>query len=148
MKPNFTGMQFNSVEDIDKLIEAIEKMPENPNKENSFLKAEVIRRSKMLEALHALRKEADEIVAQEKERQEAEVVKSENDEIEAALERAKQLVKTKKREVTSSIRKQSSSYYGGCSGESRSSESRGSSIIHPSWGYSSGESRCDGESRW
>ena len=35
MKLDFTGMKFNNIEDIDQLIEAIEKMPENPNKQNA-----------------------------------------------------------------------------------------------------------------
>lgn len=147
MKPNFKGMKFNCVEDIDGLIEAIEKMPENPNKQNTFMKAEATRRAKMLEALRELRKEADEIAEKEKERKEAEAVREENDAIEEALEKAKQLIKTKKREVTVPVRKTSSFYYGGSSGESRSSESRSSSIGY-CWGYDSGESRCDGESRW
>ncbi|MCI8544723.1 MAG: hypothetical protein HFH09_00655 [Bacilli bacterium] len=136
MKLDFTGMKFNNIEDIDQLIEAIEKMPENSNKQNAYMKAEVTRRTKMLEALRELRKEADEIAKEEKEKQEAEEVRAENDEIEKALERAKQLIKTKKMEVSTPVCKKSSSYYGG---ESRSSS-------HYSWGYSSGESR--GESRW
>lgn len=148
MKPDFTSMQFNSVEDIDQLIETIEKMPENPNKQNTFMKAEVTRRTKMLEALRELRKEADVLAEKEKERQEAEEVKEENDAIEEALERAKQLVKTKKKKVSTPVRKTSSSYYGGCSSESRSSESRSTGMSYGGWGYSSGESRCDGESRW
>lgn len=136
-------MKFNNIEDIDQLIEAIEKMPENPNKQNTYMKAEVTRRAKMLEALRVLRKEADEIAKEEKKRQEAEEVRAENDEIEKALERAKQLIKTKKMEVSAPVCKKSSPYYGG---ESRSSESR--SFSYYSWGYDSGESRCDGESRW
>lgn len=130
MKPDFRQMTFNSVEDIDKLIEAIEKMPENPNKQNIFVQKELSKREKMLQELKELRKEADVIAQQEEERKKAEVIRDENDEIEMALDRAKQLIKTKKAEVKRPLRTITSSY-GSESWSSYSSESR----------YGSGESR-------
>ena len=74
MKPDFTSMNFNSVEDIDQLIEAIEKMPENPNKQNKFIVPELNRREKMLQELRSLKQEAEEVQREEALKKEAETV--------------------------------------------------------------------------
>ena len=88
MKSDFISLKFNSIEDIDKLIEAIEQIPENPNKQNQFMTDELSRRQKMLQELRSLKKEAEEVQRQEELKKEAEAVKKENDAIEKAFNRA------------------------------------------------------------
>lgn len=119
--------KYNNLDDIDTLIEKLEKEKIETTCDNSQIQAQISKRKQKIEQLKNLRKQANEA------REKAEIlekIKADNQELDEAIRSTKQLIKKPQPKTSDSNSKKGDTQY-----------SRVTSFDY-------GESRDSGESRW